>query len=96
MKTRTRKYKATLIENYISQFNCSRSQAEREVDFVFNYITKTLKSGGEILIAKFGKFAIKKVAKRNARNPKTGEKLVVPAMNRIKFSSSKAFKNLVN
>ena len=73
----------------------SKKHAEEVVDFVFDTITKTLTKGEEVSIAGFGIFLVKRSNARTARNPKTGEIVQVPAMNKPKFRAGKALKEAV-
>lgn len=73
----------------------SKKHAEEVVDFVFDTITHTLKKGEEVAVAGFGVFAVKRSAARTARNPRTGEVVQVPAMNKPKFRAGKALKDAV-
>ena len=73
----------------------SKKHAEEGVDFVFDTITKTLTKGEEVSIAGFGIFLVKRSNARTARNPKTGEIVQVPAMNKPKFRAGKALKEAV-
>ncbi|MDQ5962322.1 MAG: DNA-binding protein HU-beta [Patescibacteria group bacterium] len=87
--------KAGLVEVVHAQLGGTKVQAEAVVDTVFDTITKNLKKGEEVSIAGFGKFLAKKRAARDARNPKTGETVKVPATTVPKFSAAKALKDAV-
>ncbi len=69
--------------------------AEQAVDMVVNSIVDTLKKGEEVSIAGLGIFSVKARAARQARNPRTGETLQVPAMKVPKFRAAKALKEAV-
>ena len=73
----------------------TKVQAEQAVDMVIDSIVKTLKSGGEVSIAGLGIFSVKARAARQARNPRTGESIQVPAMKVPKFRAAKALKDAV-
>lgn len=73
----------------------SKKHSEEVVDFVFDTITHMLKKGEEVSIAGFGVFAVKRASARTARNPRTGEMVQVPAMNKPKFRAGKALKEAV-
>lgn len=88
--------KVALVEAVDSVLNTTKTQAEQIVDTIFDSIIKTLKKGDEVSIAGFGKFSVKARAAREARNPKTGEKVKVPASKAPKFSAAKALKESVN
>lgn len=73
----------------------TKVQAEEVVDTIIDSIVSTLKKGGEVSIAGLGIFSTKKRAARQARNPRTGEAISVPAMNVPKFRPAKALKDAV-
>ena len=73
----------------------TKVQAEQAVDMVVDSIVNTLKKGDEVSIAGLGIFSVKQRAARQARNPRTGETLQVPAMKVPKFRAAKALKDAV-
>lgn len=73
----------------------TKVQAEQAVDVVVDSIVNTLKKGDEVSIAGLGIFSVKSRAARQARNPRTGETLQVPAMKVPKFRAAKALKDAV-
>jgi nucleoid DNA-binding protein len=87
--------KAGLVEAVHGVLGGTKVQAEQVVDTVFESIVKTLKKGDEVAIAGIGKFVVKTRKARDARNPKTGETVRVPAMKVPKFSAAKALKDAV-
>jgi DNA-binding protein HU-beta len=54
-----------------------------------------MKDGDSVSVAGFGIFEAKMRAKREARNPRTGETVTVPAMRVPKFRAAKALKDSV-
>lgn len=73
----------------------TKVQAEEVIDTVINSIISTLKSGGEVSIAGLGICSTKTRAARQARNPRTGESISVPAMRVPKFRPAKGLKEAV-
>jgi len=73
----------------------TKVQAEQAVDTMVDSIVKTLKAGGEVSIAGLGIFSVKARAARQARNPRTGESIQVPAMKVPKFRAAKGLKEAV-
>jgi len=73
----------------------TKVQAEEVVETIISTITNTLKAGEEVSIAGLGIFSAKERAAREARNPRTGEKIQVPAMRVPKFRPAKALKDAV-
>lgn len=73
----------------------TKVQAEEVVDVVIHSVVSTLKKGGEVSIAGLGIFSTKTRAARQARNPRTGATISVPAMRVPKFRPAKALKEAV-
>ena len=73
----------------------TKKQAQEAVEAVFDSITKSLSRGEEVTMTGFGTFRTAKAAARTGRNPKTGEKLQIPASVRPKFKAGKALKDAV-
>jgi DNA-binding protein HU-beta len=87
--------KAGLVEVVHGVLGSTKVQAEEVVDAVFDSIVKSLSKGDEVAIAGVGKFSVKLRKAREARNPKTGETVKVPATKVPKFSAAKALKDAV-
>jgi DNA-binding protein HU-beta len=87
--------KADIIEYVHQQVGGSKAGAERLVNGVFDRIIEALKRGEEVSIAGFGIFSVRQRAARQARNPRTGEMVQVPAMRVPKFRASKGLKDAV-
>ena len=74
-----------------------RSQIKKIVDLVFNKISENLINKKPIELRSFGRFSIKSIKdKHNARNPKTGEIIYVPAKKKVSFKMSKHLKEEIN
>ena len=73
----------------------SKKHAEEVVDFIFDTIAETMKKGDEVSIAGFGTFVARQRKARQARNPRTGAKVNVPAMKVPKFKAGKGLKDAV-
>ena len=70
-------------------------EAENIVDFLLLQIKSAVDEGEKVTLGGFGIFSKRDHNARNARNPRTGEMIVVPAHSRVKFTVAKAFKELV-
>ncbi len=73
----------------------SKKHSEEVVDFVFDTITESMKKGDEVSIAGFGTFVARQRKARQARNPRTGATVNVPAMKVPKFRAGKGLKDAV-
>ncbi len=87
--------KADIVEVMHAKLGSTKVAAEEAVDLVFDNITNSLKKGEEVSIAGFGIFLVKQRAARQARNPRTGAMVSVPAMKVPKFRAGKALKETV-
>ena len=90
--------KAQLIELIQSKLGAdtTKKHAEEALAAVLESIKEGVKESGKVQIIGFGTFASKTREARTGRNPKTGEKLHIPARLRVVFKPSKAFKELLN
>lgn len=87
--------KAALVEAVHAVIGGTKVQAEQAVDTLITSIVSSLKKGEEVSIAGLGIFSVKMRAARQARNPRTGETIDVPAMRVPKFRAAKALKDSV-
>jgi DNA-binding protein HU-beta len=87
--------KADIISKVHEVLGVTKSDAERAVDTVFDSITDAMKDGTSVSVAGFGIFEAKLRDAREARNPRTGESVEVPAMRIPKFRAAKALKDAV-
>ena len=74
----------------------SRGQAGEAIDAAIEAITGALKQGEEVKIVGFGTFVVTDRAAGEARNPRTGEKVKVPASKTPKFRADAGLKDAVN
>lgn len=70
--------KSELIEALAQRADITLAKAEEIVDLFFNSITETLCKGDRVEIRGFGAFTVRIYKAYEGRNPKTGEKIVVP------------------
>lgn len=87
--------KAGIVDAVHAVLGGTKVQAEQAVEAMLNGIIGSLKKGEEVSIAGLGIFSVKQRAAREARNPRTGEAIQVPAMNVPKFRAAKALKDAV-
>lgn len=73
----------------------TKRQADAVVDAVFEVITKALSQGEDVAITGFGAFKVRKRSAKVGINPRTGEKVNIPAKTVPKFSAGKALKEAV-
>ena len=77
--------------------NIKSEDLEKIFDLLLEKIIETLLNKKSIQIRSIGTFFVKEInEKKQARNPKTGELIYVPKKNRIRFKTSKKFKDFIN
>ena len=88
--------KADLIEEVSKMVELTRKDSEVVVDTIFDSIVHSLRSGDKIEIRGFGSFRTRQRKPRVGRNPKTGDRVDVPAKKIPFFKPSKDLKDVVN
>lgn len=88
--------KADLIEEVLRVTELPRKESETIVETIFESIIDALQKGDKIEIRGFGSFRTRQRRGRVGRNPKTGEKVEVPAKKIPFFKPSKELKDFVN
>jgi len=84
--------KGELIDNVASEIGVTKREAKKAVECVFETITGSLSKGDAVRLVGFGTFGIRNRAARMARNPRTGEKIQVKALNVPFFKAGKELK----
>ncbi|HET9129598.1 MAG TPA: integration host factor subunit beta [Terriglobia bacterium] len=88
--------KADLVEEVAKVTELTRKDSEVIVDTMFESVIKALKIGDKLEVRGFGSFRVRQRNARVGRNPKTGEKVEVPAKRVPYFKPSKELKDLIN
>ena len=87
--------KESLVQAIAKKTGASKRQAEECLSIVLEEIEKTLSKGEEMVLTGFGKFYVADRKARDGINPKTGEKIRIPAQKVPKFKAGKALKDSV-
>jgi len=75
----------------------NKLQLEKIIDIFFKSIENALKEKRSVELRGFGTFFVKEIKEKfSARNPKTGELIYVPKKNKVRFRTSKKFKQFIN
>ena len=88
--------KADLIEEVSRLADVTRRDSEVIVETIFDSIVRSLRAGDKIEIRGFGSFRTRQRNPRVRRNPKTGDRIKVPAKKIPFFKPSKELKDFVN
>ena len=71
--------KSELIERLAERADIQLSKAEECVNLFFDSMVDTLSKNGRVEIRGFGAFSVRHYDAYTGRNPKTGEKIPIPA-----------------
>jgi integration host factor subunit beta len=88
--------KADLIDEVSRVVEMTRKESETIVETIFDSIVKSLRTGDKIEIRGFGSFRTRQRKARIGRNPKSGDRVDVPAKRIPFFKPSKELRDLVN
>jgi DNA-binding protein HU-beta len=84
-----------LVDAVAASTNMTKADAATAVDAVLDAITAALKNGNEVRLAGFGTFVVSQRAASEGRNPRTGEKIQIPASKLPKFRAGKGLKDAI-
>lgn len=88
--------KSELVEQVAKETGLAKTKAQSAVESVINSIKATLQKGNEVRLVGFGTFSVAQRAATTGRNPRTGEKINIPASKQPKFKAGKELKEAVN
>lgn len=74
----------------------TRKESETIVNIVFESIQDALMGGDKVEIRGFGSFTVRERGPREARNPKSGERVSIPAKKTPFFKTGKELRERVN
>lgn len=81
--------KKDIVRSIAGKLTVSQVQTKEIVQKTFDAIIETLIENGRVELRNFGVFEVKRRKPRNARNPKTGETVKVPAKCVVSFKPGK-------
>ncbi len=88
--------KNDLVTAVANKASMSKADAAKAIDGVFAAITASLRQKEEVRLVGFGTFSVARRAASIGRNPRTGERINIPASNQPKFKAGKGLKAAVN
>src|ERR1035438_8284691 len=87
--------KADLIDSLATDFELSKRQTGEVIDALLDEIKAALRAGDKVQLIPFGSFMVRDRKRREGRNPKTGEQIVIAARRVPAFSAGKALRDAV-
>jgi DNA-binding protein HU-beta len=88
--------KSEFITHVSQNNNCSKIEAERNIDIFVSSAISALAEGNEVSLSGFGRFSVSKVEARAGRNPQTGAAIQIKAYNQPKFKVGQKLKDACN
>ena len=77
--------KKSIIQKIADELNLTQLQTKQIVQKTFDAVVNALVEDGRIELRNFGVFEVRRRKARNARNPRTGEKVMVPERCTVTF-----------
>lgn len=87
--------KKTLVETISKKVGISKRDAEESLNVLIEEIVKSLSKGEGVVLTGFGKFVVSQRKERMGINPKTKEKIKIPATKTPKFRPGSILKEAV-
>lgn len=87
--------KGELVDVVAEKANVTKKQADSVLSAALEAIMEAVSDGEKVTLVGFGSFESRERKAREGRNPKTNEKMVIPATKVPAFSAGKLFKDKV-
>ena len=88
--------KQDLVAKVAFKADLSQAQAKKAVEAFLDSVTEVLQGNDRLAVTGFGTFSTLETKAREGRNPQTGEKMMIPAGKRIKFTPGKQLKDKIS
>ena len=87
--------KGELVDAVAEKATVTKKQADAVLTAALEVIVDAVADGDKVTLVGFGSFEPRERKAREGRNPKTGDKMVIPATTVPAFSAGKQFKEKV-
>src|SRR6202140_25668 len=88
--------KGDVINEIAEQAGISKKEAAAAFEALVSYISDTCQRGDRCAIPGLGSFAVTQRKAREGRNPRTNEKITIPASKNVRFKAGKDLRAAVN
>ena len=88
--------KADIINAVAEQAGISKKEAGAALDAFVGYIAEACQRGERCTVPGLGSFAVSQRKAREGRNPRTKEKIRIPASKGVRFKAGKDLRDAVN
>jgi DNA-binding protein HU-beta len=87
--------KSELVDQVADRADMTKQAATRAVDAVLASVEDALRRGSEVTMSGFGKFHVSERGARTGVNPRTGERIRIPASRVPRFTAGSGLKSAV-
>ena len=87
--------KTDFIDALATKTGATKADAGKSLDAFIAVVSETLATGNEVKLPGFGTFQVVERAATEGRNPRTGEKIAIPASKQPKFKAGAELKRAV-
>ena len=87
--------KGQLVDRVANKTTVTKKQADAVITAAIETIMEAVSEGDKVTLVGFGSFESRERKAREGRNPKTGDKMEIPATKVPAFSAGKLFKEMV-
>ncbi|HEX8170091.1 MAG TPA: HU family DNA-binding protein [Thermoanaerobaculia bacterium] len=88
--------KADVINAIAEQAGISKKEATAAFDAFVGYISDTCQRGERCAVPGLGSFSVTQRKAREGRNPRTKEKITIPASKNVRFKAGKDLRDILN
>ncbi|GEM_PF-44833 len=88
--------KAVVAQKVAEKTGLNRKDTMVALEILLEAIKSALKEGQKVSLVGFGTFYVKQKGARNGRNPRTAQRIFIPAKTVAMFKPGKAFREMVN
>lgn len=89
------KFKKDIAKEYSNLEGITKVEAEKRIDTILEIVTSNLENGYNVKLANFFNFFVKDRKEKEAKNPQTGEHMMIPAVRTVVAKMTKPLKERV-
>jgi integration host factor subunit alpha len=88
--------KANMAVAVAEQIGYTKNRSFEMIETLLEIIKRTLESGEDVLVSRFGKFCVKTKHERRGRNPSTGKDMMLEPRKVVTFRCSRQLRDKIN
>ena len=88
--------KVNIVDAVAKQNGYPKNKSFEMIETLLEIIKRTLESGEDVLVSRFGKFCVKTKHERRGRNPASGEDMMLEPRRVVTFRCSRQLRERIN